>query len=353
MWLRLPPVNYMADVGSAVLGAIAGDEEPVEGLQEPIGDERLLQFAFSDPLLEESALLSKPAASITDIRNQLDDLFVSIDDFWALGQGIELLGHSAIHPEVGPPILQVTFEANGVVRQAYAYGDLISPALAPNGASLIIPGSGQNQASSIATSDPENYHCCMWDRLEGFAKFVLIKPIQDARAIHDGYANLNPSFYVVDFLARGGSYSATYITEAAAMVAFLKSHYGRAALLGLSQGGKAALVTSLLVQPEALVVASGYSSLYNDMIRWANPTTQIIIPDISKRMSFDSLAQKISIPTLFTWGEAEEGTHGIEASDLMTCRQIHRVDNFECLIHSGGHIFPEVEVFRWLEKSQG
>lgn len=346
MYLRLPPVDLMANVKNTLISYILGDEERV-------GDKELLRFAFTDPLIEDRALLYEPLSKLADIRASLDSLFISTDDFWALSEGVQVLGHSMVELESGPTILQVTFEVDGAVRQAYAYGDLIPSGAAPNGAALIIPGSGHNQALSIATSDPRNYHCCMWGALEGFAKFVQIKPNEDARAIHNGSAKLNSDFYVVDFLERGGSYSATYIAEAAAILTFLKSHYETTSLLGLSQGGKAALITALLSEPDALVVASGYSTISVELVQWAGASNQIIIPGLADKMQFDYLARNLTTPTLFTWGKREVGTYQIESRNGETCKKVKQVEHFTCLIHDRGHIYPETEVLSFLDSTLG
>lgn len=269
------------------------------------------------------------------------------------GGGIEIVGHSTLQPETGPSILRVTFKIAGDLREAYAYGNLVPRDSSIDGAALMIPGSGHNQAWSIANSDSENYHCCMWDGLEGFAKFVLIKPNEDARAIHDGSGKLSPNFFVVDFLHRGGSYSASYIAEAAALTGFLKSEYGETAVLGLSQGGLAALVSSLLETPDALVVSSGYSSLWAEQVTNASPRNQILIPGLQDKLVFRYLAANVNTPTLFTWGREETGTPGIEARDGRTCRRIQYVDHFSCVIHPGGHTYPETEVRDFLETNLG
>lgn len=313
------------------------------------GDRELTRFAFVDFLPTETTLLTQPVTSLTDLRVKLDDLFISISDFWILGERIEITGHSVMHLKNGPQVLQVTFELNGVARHACAYGELIAPESAPHGGALIIPGTGSDQGLAIARSADDNYHCCIWDALEGFGKFALVKPNEGARAIHNGYAKLGYDFIVVDFLNRGGSYSASYIAEAAAMVAFLKSYYGSISLLGLSQGGEAAVVTSLLVEPDALVVASGYSVVNQEQVQWAGANSQIIIPGMAHKLEFESLSRELRTPTLFTWGKEEPGTYGIDARDGITCGRIQDVGHFHCLVHENGHVYPESQVIEFLQ----
>lgn len=345
MWLRLPPINLVSEFWQTAQNDRAGFELPA-------GDQELTRFAFTGEIIDESALIFEPVTELVEIRERLDDFFINVDDFWALGDGIEILGHDVMEPVSGPPILRVDFEVNGEIKKAYAYGQLKAQDSAPRGAALVVPGSGANQAWSIANSEADNYHCCIWDALEGFARFAVIKPNESGRAIHNGSFKLSEDFFVVDHLHRGGSYSASYIAESAAIATFLKSQFSELSLLGLSQGGHAALATAMLVEPDWLVVASGYSVISEEQLRWAG-LRQIIIPGMAERFSFDNLSRELTIPTLFSWGTQEEGTHGIESRDGVTCERIEQVDNFHCEIFDGGHSFPEAAVIEFLIGATG
>lgn len=336
--------------GPAALTILASWAEPGRSDAEPgRSDSELLRFAFVDPLPTGTTLLTEPINSLGELRERLDTLFISTSDFWTLEERMEITGYSQLPLEDGPPILKVTFEIDGHARAAFAYGVLIEPESAPSGAALLVPGTGENQGLRVAQSESDNYHCCLWEELEGFAKFALIKPNQGARAIHNGFAKLGSDFYVVDFLNRGGSYSASYIAEAAALTEFLSSYYSTTSLIGLSQGGEAALITSLLKAPDVLVVSSGYSVLSEEQAKWAGAGSQIIIPGLSHRLQFEYLSRELQPPTLFTWGKEEVGTYGIEARDGNTCRRTKVVERFHCLVHADGHVFPEREIVKFVQ----
>ena len=137
------------------------------------------------------------------------------------------------------------------------------------------------------------------------------------------------------------------------MLTFLKSQYETVSLLGLSQGGEAALITAQLEAPDALVVASGYSVFPTEGVQWADARSQIVIPDLADKLEFDYLARNLTAPTLFTYGDEETGIYGIEARDALTCQRTERVDNFACAIHERGHAYAEAEVLNFLKAAAG
>ena len=106
--------------------------------------------------------------------------------------------------------------------------------------------------------------------------YVFVKPNEDFAAIHDGKRKLDYAGISTYLLNKGGSYSAHYVANSIALEKYLQSKYARTVVLGLSQGGDAALLNALQTRPTAAVVASGFSVL-DEVLSWAN-SEQIIVP---------------------------------------------------------------------------
>lgn len=247
------------------------------------------------------------------------------------------------------PIIKVDFKHKDIVevRTAYMYGEIGNHT--KNTAALIIPGSGHNQSLGIHTGVQDNYHCCLAQKIPGLTVFVQVKPNEDFRAWGNSLGKVNTDFYVNWHLNRGGSYSASYIIEAAALHKFLKSYFEKTALLGLSQGGHAALITTYLEPPDILVISSGHSVI-TDSVLWSGHN-QIIIPGIDNVVNTKYIIDDLEIPILLTYGKEEIGLYKIEANTKKTCESYSSKQNVECLIHNGGHVFPEVEILEFLNRN--
>ena len=154
-------------------------------------------------------------------------------------------------------------------------------------------------------------------------------------------------------LNHGGSYSASYIAQSLAFSKFLKEKYSQLVVAGLSQGAQAALLNSLQSAPDAEVIASGYSVIY-EKIEYAG-WQQIIIPGISSVLRSDSLINRIKkmrTDFFLSWGKREYGTFRIEAEEQRACQALLALksDNIECIFHDGGHVFPVQEIRDLLAK---
>lgn len=305
----------------------------------------LLRFAFTREL--SLPVLQEPAASLDDILAFNERIHTPVGLFFNAPDHIEIVGARQLDTLDEAPVLAVDFLFNGRERQAYAYGTLpVGDAVAV----LMIPGSGENKARSIVSGDADDYHCCLYDALDGFDRFVQIKPNEGLRAIHDGEGRLHEDFFINWHLNRGSSYSAAYIVEAIALSQYLSERSDRHAVIGLSQGGAAALLTSLLASPDALVVASGYSVLSQEQVLAANHR-QIIIPGVSSLTEPHELLARIDFPSLLTYGRGEGGTYGIEADTGRTCTVLADSKYVECIAHDGGHVFPTPEVLDFLNEA--
>lgn len=308
-------------------------------------DSELLRFAFTRDL--SLPVLREPATSLGDILAFNESIHTPVERFFDSPDHIDILGARQLDIEDHAPVLVVEFLFDGRERRAYAYG---THQEGYDVAVLMIPGSGENKARRIVSGDPDAYHCCLYDALEGFDRFVLIKPNEGLRAVHDGVGRLQEEFFVNWHLNRGSSYSAAYVVEAVALTRFLSERSERLAIVGLSQGGGAALLTSLLEPPDALVVASGYSVLTEEQVRWSNHN-QIIIPGMAALTAPEQVTARIDFPSLFTFGRQEIGIYGIDADIGQTCIVLDSSEFIECSSHDGGHVFPEAEVRAFLDRA--
>lgn len=89
-----------------------------------------------------------------------------------------------------------------------------------------------------------------------------------------------------------------------------------------------------------------------DML-WEAGFNQLIVPGIFAYYSVDNIRSRLLQQTthyLFTWGAEETGVYKLEADEKITCIFLQELDNVECDIHSGGHVFPEQMIAQFLER---
>lgn len=309
-------------------------------------DSELLGFAFTRDL--SLSVLREPATSLDDILAFNESIHTPIELFFDAPDHIEILGVRQLNIENHAPVLVVDFLFDGHERHAYAYGSLEQRY---DDALLMIPGSGDNRARSIVAGDSDDYHCCLYDALQEFNRFVLIKPNEGLRAVHDGVGRLHEDFIINWHLNRGSSYSAAYIVEAVAFATFLSNRSERVILAGLSQGGIAALLTSFLKPPDALIVASGYSAIAAELVEWAGHV-QVVIPEVSALLRSSAVLAAIEFPSQFSFGRAEHGLYRLDAETGRTCSALASSEFITCLVHDRGHAFPVPETLAFLQQSK-
>lgn len=315
-------------------------------LSEYQGEEELLGFAFTKPVIKGEMLLP-PIKTLEDIRKTNDSIFLPVEHFFDAYRNIRILADREITLNASPErIKALAFELGGREYDAYAYF-AEKEAGERKRAVLIIPGSGLNQSSGIFLSDSRNYHYDIMCAFPNDDVYVFIKPNEDAYAFHRGARKLQEDFIVNWHLNRGSSYSAAYIAQSIAFSKFLKTRYTEVVVAGLSQGGGAALLNALQSEPDYAIVASGFSMI-NKITEWSS-FGQIVIPNIGSTL--DSIADPISkLQThfLFTWGKQEIGTYRIEAMERISAQKLEKLQNVTTITHSGGHIFPVEAIVRFL-----
>lgn len=239
-------------------------------------------------------------------------------------------------------IVQLSYDVVGQrTYKGYAYidrGDVSDTAY------LIIPGTGANEAGKIFYSNKEDYHCCLRNALDKDADlYVQVKPNSDFLAVHhdgrllDGTVALFPQL-----LSMGGSYSTRYLVDTIALAKHLKSEYKKVVIIGLSQGGNAALFVALQVQPDAAIVSSGYSVMNAGSVYIAN-IKQIVIPGFLSRYTPEyirKVIQQQSTQYLFTYGQAESGLYKHETVKRVSEEFFIGLDNVHFYYHPKGHVFP-------------
>lgn len=334
---RAPPFFFLKKAQDTLV-----DRWRERGLE---SEEILLRAAFTDPMIKGEQIL-QPIASLDGIRHANASMALLVDTFFEAYDRLHIVDASRLTLDGGAThVLKVTYELAANEYSAYAYD--VDPAQSHRAAALVIPGTGLNQSSAIYSGDHSNYQYGILNALKPrIDRFIFIKPNEDCIAFHNGSAKLNQGFYINWLLNRGGSYSAYYIANSLALTRYLQTQYDAVAVVGLSQGGHAALLNALQSEPSAAVIASGFSIL--DARDMAARHDQIVIPGLLERLGVDDIRVRMESLTthfLFSYGKAEGGAYGIEASEGRTCEFLSSLANVECQVHDGGHRFP-VEIIR-------
>jgi hypothetical protein len=135
---------------------------------------------------------------------------------------------------------------------------------------VLLTGTGQNEMS-LMIGNPNNYHnsnCYIKNYLTNFGDvYVTTTPNEDMRAIRfmgkklARYWPLFPNFLLNYLNGQQHAMGINKLIEVIALVKYLKNYYTEVNVLGLSTGGTEALWVSMLSNPTATVVSSGYSIL--------------------------------------------------------------------------------------------
>jgi hypothetical protein len=207
---------------------------------------------------------------------------------------------------------------------------------------LIIPGTGDNQATAILNRDRNNYHHDITFAVLRLCDiYIYVKPNEDFLAVYNSQHRLSYEYIVGHLINRGGSYSALYLNHTLAVIKHLQSVYDNVIVIGLSQGGKAALLNALQSNPDGVVVSSGFSVL--EEFAYGAGLGQITVPGIDEHYGVPEayeLMRDSSTRFLFTYGKKERGIYGIEAHERFTCDYFADLPNVECMVHKQGHGFP-------------
>ncbi len=302
-------------------------------------DQEIFSHAFSDPIIESEMLY--PALTTLDcIYEANSTLLMPVEHFFTAYEDLEIEAAETLTLDGGDThLLHVSYTLGGATYHGYAYAPAAPDTAQPT--SLTIPGSGLNCSEPIYRKDPASYHDGILDALgDGITNYVFIKPNEDCLAFHNGAGKVNVNFFVNWLLNNATSYSAAYIVSSMAITKYLQGRHDSVVVAGLSQGGGAALLTSLQSQPTAAVIASGFSVIM-ERIHWSGHN-QIIIPGIGQAYSNENVRKQIKAsPTqfLFTYGRQESVIYRIEAEERYSCDFLAECPNVRCESHDDGHIF--------------
>ncbi len=306
----------------------------------------LTQFAFTDEIIKGDKIYP-PITSLEEITQRNKEIFLPVTKFFTAYKELEIKNSAIISLNQGhTKITKVEYALSDQIYDGYAYGQINDDAINKR-AILIIPGSGLNQSSAIVNNEQSNYHFGIINQFQDKETdtFVFIKPNQDVLAFHNGFKKLNLDHYVNWHLNKGGSFSSSYIVQSMAFTKYLQTKYKTVILVGLSQGGAAALLNAFQSEPDLAVISSGYSQI-NQQVESAGHN-QIIIPGVSNLLDIDNLKTTISkmkTSFLFTWGLRERGTYRIEAEENYSCSKFKNIKNIKCIIFQGEHNFPLEEI---------
>jgi len=249
--------------------------------------------------LASGALVNAPVRTIAELDELVARIFLPLEDFET---AYENLSVDSWESDVDQTTT-ITYDLAGRSYQSWAY----TKSTGSTRAALIIPGSGVNQSSAIFRRDPANYHYDIAGitEAEGWDTYVYIKPNEDCLAIHNGVGKLCNNCLMPRLIKDGGSYSARYLVDALAWVKKLKTQYVRTVVIGLSQGGAAALLTALKSEPDGAFVASGWSVLRNG----CSGLDQIIMPAMGGLLQPSTVYESIQgqdTRYTFSWGRKRD-----------------------------------------------
>lgn len=309
----------------------------------------LLTGLFSKPVATTDDFLYPEVTDLKGLEEASQRIFMPADKFFSAYTAIQ---NTRLEP-YKQHIKRLNYKlAEGEQYEAYAYADAESET--KRIAYLFIPGSGINEAGKIFYEDDEDYHCCLRQTLDSDV-YVYVKPNNDFLAIHSEGKILNAKVALYSqLLVMGGSYSTRYLVDAIALTKHLKTIYEKVVVVGLSQGGNAALLVALQAEPDAAVVASGFSVMNNGPVYVAG-SNQIIIPGFLSVYTPEYIAETIknqSTRYLFTYGKSESGVYRYETVAKVTEEFFSNTEQMEFSYHPDGHVFP-VDVIKTFLSKQG
>lgn len=300
--------------------------------------QEILKYAFGGELISSMPPKYHPITTIDELSEKINEyLLGDISCFENAYRDLKILKHL-----LTGNIFKLNYFLGSRNYDAYAfYLPQKEQKNSTLNASLIIPGSGHNQGTEIFYKNKSNYQGNIAGITEMLSDtYILVKPNEDFAALHNGRKKLNYEFVHAYLLNKGGAYSSRYIVDSLALIKFFKKKYGKVFILGLSQGGHAALLNSLQSEPAAAVVAEGFSILF-DKIYFAN-LGQIVIPgaDINNIEKIYSKIKNQKTNYLFTFGKRDTDYYKVESEKGYTKEYFKKLANVEVIEHGGGHNYP-------------
>lgn len=345
---ELPPYNIV----KSIYNQFDQDHEQFDQDHElDLGKDELnseLGQHFINPIINSQKLRYPPVTSREQLNERINEMFINIDLFSA---------YDKIH------MISNVVEDN-VFIGVYSYKSKIDTVFAyfirnDNNKNIginIIPGSGINQSSQIIEKNriQDNYQSNIDNiSLKYGDVYVLIKPNEDILAIHNGHKKIGSVSFVNYLINKGGSYSSYYILKSLALSKFINKKYDKLYIMGLSQGGLAALINAIESRPDKAIIASGFTYFMSEPYRSSH--NQIIIPDYQNLDNPEKVYEEISKSTtnfLFTWGLDEQGLYGKDAHMRTTQNFFKPLPNVKSIIHKEGHVYYEPAIIEFLSSGK-
>jgi hypothetical protein len=308
------------------------------------GNSRISEH-FTAKISKLDKLRYPPVTSYKELAGRIKSYSTSYDSIDFAFSKIKILQSS-----IKNHVLTLVFEYNTHIDTAFAYFKIGFDAKGKRTGIQIIPGSGINQSGAMFYNDKKNYQRNIIDLVRNHGDlFIYVKPNEDFLAIHNGAKKISEASFVNYLINNGASFSAYYLIQTLALSKYIKTNYEELYVCGLSQGGSAALLNALQSHPVKAIISSGYSVLM-DQPNISGPD-QLIIPNyavLSKSQGLKSRIQNMATQFLFSWGIQESGFYGIDAKEKLTQTFFKELKNAKCIIHGGGHIYPNEGIQNFL-----
>lgn len=206
-----------------------------------------------------------------------------------------------------------------------------------NCASLIIPGSGIDMASQILLG--EGYHDNLFAQVP-CTTLVYVKPNHDTRQIVYQGHRANFEYLYTSLIGINSIYSYWYIQELIETALYLKTVTDEVLVVGLSQGGSAAMIVGAVAKLAVTAVLSGY---YVPNGGQFGNFHQILIPGMTAFMQPEMIARYFRHGQLIlTYGKQDLPVYRLAETQEEACsRLIAAGARVTCLVHDSGHTYPD------------
>lgn len=299
--------------------------------------EEIMDILFTDPVRGNKFYYNE-ITSIAEVDSLYGILFpFSADELIGSYDDVETTNNEFL----ADSLMSITFSLNGKESRAFNYFQKGRKSFT---AFLIIPGSGHNQSTTVYNYEPgyHNFHFPISEYLQLYGDvYTYIKPNEDILALRHEDHKINSFGIYPHLINKGTQYSANYLIQAISTVKELKSQYDNVVVMGVSQGGSAALIVSLITEPLASIIASGYSILLDDA--YFAGENQVVFEGYFDHFNKDSVKHKIgnmSTEYLFSWGKEEDPYYNYENKSLLTYNFLEETGRVTYAVNHLGHAFP-------------
>ncbi len=205
-----------------------------------------------------------------------------------------------------------------------------------NCASLIVPGSGTDLASQILLG--EGYHGDLFAQVP-CTTLVYVKPNHDTRQIVYKDHRVNFDYLYTSLIGINSIYSYWYIEELIETALYLKTVSDAVLVVGLSQGGGAAMIVGAVANLAVTAVLSGY--YVPDGGQFGN-FHQILIPSMTSFLQPEEIGKYFRQGQLIlTYGKQDLPVYRLaETQDEACSRLIASEARVTCVFHDSGHTYP-------------